>query len=193
MMEPTISTTPAAEIRPCGTCSLCCKVFDVEAVDKVAHEWCQHYVAGAGCSIHKVRPKVCRRFQCLWTTDLGLGDEWKPERCGFVVHWAMSGLGLWINVDLDCAGAWRQEPYYNQIKRWSEMVRHQTGIVAISEGDRRFVIFPEQDLPVSPGSAGAEIEAGYRRRPGWRQPFARIKARDGSVQEFVGVPLPDPR
>jgi hypothetical protein len=187
------STRQAAEVRPCGTCSLCCKVFEVKDVAKVAHEWCRHHVPGVGCGIHSVRPKVCRSYQCLWTTDDSLGEEWKPERSGFILHRDVSGIGLWINVDLDHVGAWRNEPYYSQIKIWSEMIRYGTGIVAVSEGDRRFVIFPEQDLPVSPGSTGAAITAGYRRRPGWRQPFARIRSKDGGEEEFVGVPLPDLR
>lgn len=179
-------------LRPCGSCSLCCKVFKVVEVEKEAHEWCRHYAAGIGCSIHADRPKVCRGYQCLWTIDHSLGEEWQPSRCGFVVHWAPSRLGLWVNVDLDHAGAWRKEPFYSQIKIWSEMVRHRTGIVAVTEGPRSFVIFPEQDLEVN-APTGGQITAGYRRSPGWRQPFARFAKADGSEQEFVGVPIPERR
>lgn len=183
----------ATEVRNCGTCGMCCKLLDIAPLRKPAHVWCKHYVADQGCGIHGRHPGVCKAFRCRWLEDEALGEEWRPDRCGFVVHWAAGGLGLWINVDLDRRGAWREEPFYSRIKIWSEMVRHGTGIVAVSEGERRFVIFPEQDLPVSPGSSGAAITAGYRRRPGSRQPFARIKRADGSFEEFVGVPFPELR
>ena len=179
--------------RTCGSCGMCCKLLHIAPLDKPPHTWCSHFVADHGCGIHGRHPKVCKVFRCRWLDDELLGEEWRPDRCGFVIHWSQSAVGLWINVDLEHFGAWRSEPYYGRIKRWSEMVRHGTGVVAVTEGDSRFVIFPEQNLPVSPGSPGAAVTAGYRRQPGWRQPFARIKGKDGAVEEFVGVPVPELR
>jgi hypothetical protein len=172
---------------------MCCKLLKIEPLEKPPHVWCRHFVVDQGCGIHGRHPKVCKAFRCSWLDDGVLGEEWRPDRCGFMLHCSVSGIGLWINVDLEHCGAWRNEPYYAQIKRWSETVRHGTGIVAVTEGERRFVIFPEQDLPVSAGAAGAAITAGYHRRPGWRQPFAKIKSTLGTVEEFVGVPIPELR
>ena len=67
--------------RECGDCSLCCKVLDIDALNKPAGKWCQHCRPGdGGCSIYQTRPATCRDFACGWLVIARLGEEWKPSR-----------------------------------------------------------------------------------------------------------------
>ena len=36
--------------RTCGTCTLCCKVYDIPAVAKPMGKWCDHCDVGKGMS-----------------------------------------------------------------------------------------------------------------------------------------------
>jgi MinD superfamily P-loop ATPase len=38
--------------RSCGSCSMCCYMMGVEALDKPKYRWCQHCKTGKGCSIY---------------------------------------------------------------------------------------------------------------------------------------------
>ena len=50
----------------CGTCTACCKVFEIPVLDKRAGDWCEHCDIGKGCKIYDNRPAMCREFECLW-------------------------------------------------------------------------------------------------------------------------------
>ena len=50
----------------CGTCTACCRVFDVPQVKSPAGEWCTHCAIGKGCKIYEARPEPCVTFTCLW-------------------------------------------------------------------------------------------------------------------------------
>ena len=72
-------------MRVCGECQLCCKLFPVPALDKLAGDWCRHSCAG-GCAIHGPRqPEVCRQYDCYWRDHDELPDECRPDRIGIVV------------------------------------------------------------------------------------------------------------
>src|SRR5580698_7880286 len=60
---------PLVPGRECGSCTLCCKVYHVAEIDKVAGKWCQHCKPGSGCAIHDSLPKQCAEFNCLWRTE----------------------------------------------------------------------------------------------------------------------------
>ena len=83
--DPAAFVSTPAEGRSCGTCTLCCKVFDVPSLEKPAGQWCKHCLPGRGCGIHETRPQHCRAFHCMWMTAPWLADEWKPERAKFVL------------------------------------------------------------------------------------------------------------
>ena len=36
--------------RECGSCSLCCKVYNVPEIEKPAGKWCRHCTPGKGCT-----------------------------------------------------------------------------------------------------------------------------------------------
>ena len=119
MLNPEAYVAQPAPGRACGACTLCCKVYDVPAVESVAGTWCRHTRAGQGCAIHATRPDHCRAFHCLWMTEGWLGPEWKPDRAKMVLSLDPLTRNMNVQVDPGQAGAWRREPYYGQLKRWA--------------------------------------------------------------------------
>lgn len=95
-------------MKECGECSLCCKLVDVPVLGKPSGVWCSYADQKCGgCAIHKVRPPVCRSFECLWLTTEVMGEELKPSRCGIVLeafHADKVVVGL---VDDDSKGNWQ--------------------------------------------------------------------------------------
>jgi hypothetical protein len=75
----------------CGTCTACCRIFDIPAISKPAGTWCQHCDIGKGCKIYDSRPEMCREFKCLWLLSQEredprekLAPELRPDRCKVV-------------------------------------------------------------------------------------------------------------
>src|SRR5436190_15012694 len=103
------------EGRACGSCTLCCKVLDIPALDKAAGKWCSHCQPGKGCGIYTARPAACRGFYCEWMISKGLGPEWRPERARFLLAKSNDGR-LTAHVDPGYPAAWRASPYYQNFK-----------------------------------------------------------------------------
>lgn len=38
--------------RSCGTCAMCCKVYDVPEVNKIGRNWCHKFKLCNGCEIY---------------------------------------------------------------------------------------------------------------------------------------------
>ncbi len=74
--------------RACGGCTLCCTVLRVDELGKLGGEPCRHLarLAGGtpGCGIHAERPRICRRYRCLWLQG-GLEEDDRPDRLGAVL------------------------------------------------------------------------------------------------------------
>jgi hypothetical protein len=71
--------------RACGECTLCCTVMRVDALRKRAGTPCRHLRRdGVGCAIHAERPRICRRYRCLWLQG-GLEEGDRPDRLGAVL------------------------------------------------------------------------------------------------------------
>ena len=73
----------------CGSCTACCRVYAIPALNKPAGKWCDHCIIGEGCKIYEARPKKeCADFQCLWLEMKNLGsdpaDDLRPDRCKVV-------------------------------------------------------------------------------------------------------------
>ncbi len=81
------SETVEMETRPCGDCSLCCKLLrikknDTFPFDKPAGEWCRHCNPGVGCTIWDAGtlPKLCQDYVCLWKlAPLNLPEQARPD------------------------------------------------------------------------------------------------------------------
>ena len=72
-------TRQPAPGRECGTCTLCCKLIAVTALEKPPGTWCPHCVRGKGCGIYETRPAECRTFYCHWMLEKGSYDILQPD------------------------------------------------------------------------------------------------------------------
>jgi hypothetical protein len=75
-------------VKPCGGCTLCCKVIPVKEIGLKAYTRCPHERgfphAQPGCAIYHDRPSSCRVWTCEWALS-GHADDLRPDRCGVVV------------------------------------------------------------------------------------------------------------
>ena len=157
--------------KPCGECSLCCRLLDAPELEKPPGLWCRHHLHGQGCGIHAVRPDLCRAFQCQWSLSPAVDEAWRPDRCHFIL-WAQVDGQLLADVDPDFPDAWRAEPFYSQLKSWSAPGRLQV-IVRIDK--HMFMLFPEADIDMGLQQMEKEIDWGYRTNfDGRRAPYARF-------------------
>ncbi len=83
--------------RDCGkgadACMACCVGPSIEApgFEKPMHRPCRHLrTTGGGCSIYRLRPRVCRNFRCGW---LNGGDTERPDRFG-VLYWTFVSIDV---------------------------------------------------------------------------------------------------
>lgn len=165
------AASSASDVRPCGECSLCCKVLRINALDKAAGQWCGHFRKGSGCTVHTMSPPECQRFQCYWTLSGELGEEWRPDRSKLVL-WSNAPGRLIVEVDPASPNAWRLQPYYAVLKAWSDRDRPMRLEVLVRAAGRLWVIFPEVDIDLGPQLPGASVDSGYRIEAGRKIPFA---------------------
>jgi hypothetical protein len=162
-----------AEGKSCGSCGMCCKLLGVAAVDKPAGRWCAHYQRGRGCAIYQDRPAACAGFECLWLDSEKLDDAWRPDRAKFVLYTERDGARLNVVVDPGSPAAWRREPYYSRLKAMSRRALEGCELL-VSVGDRRFVIFPEEDVDLGVIDPEHKIVSGYAVRDGEQVPYAMV-------------------
>ena len=82
----TLLLGPVLANRECGGCTACCVTLKVDTPDlaKPAGTPCPQLTAN-GCSIHAVRPTICRTWFCAWRRLAALPDEARPDRSGLIV------------------------------------------------------------------------------------------------------------
>jgi hypothetical protein len=165
MLDPATIVAHPAPGRACGTCTLCCKVYDVPAVESVAGQWCRHTKQGRGCAIHATRPDHCRAFHCLWMTEAWLGPEWKPERAKMVLSLDPVSRHMNVQVDPGQPNAWRREPYYGQLKRWAVSSLAQKRHVLVHLNKTTTVVLPDRDVPLGAFEPGDRMVAHERMTP----------------------------
>ena len=158
-------------VKPCGDCSLCCKVLRINVLDKPSGHWCRHFAKGVGCAIHTETPVECRRFQCFWSISSKLGEEWRPDRSKLVL-WSNAEERMIVDVDPAFPNAWRREPYYTELKAWSDRNRPRPLEVLVRTSGRMLVIFPETDVDLGVQQPDASIDSGYRVECGRKTPYA---------------------
>jgi hypothetical protein len=143
--------------RSCGSCAMCCKLYDVPEVGSMAGKWCRHCTPGKGCGIHTTRPETCRRFFCGWMVSASLGPEWKPERAKLIIRLIPGeGSSLCVAVDVDegFPAAWQRPDIYAKLKRIAAYSRE----VVVSIGRRRIVVLPDRDVDVGVVGDDEEVE-----------------------------------
>ena len=159
--------------KPCGECSLCCKILRINVLEKPAGLWCRHFAKGHGCSIHAGAPGECQRFQCYWSISEVLGDEWRPDRSKMVI-WSNIEGRIMVDVDPSHPAAWRREPFYGQLKAWSDRDRPMPLEVLIRIKERMLVLFPEGEIDLGPQQTECSIDSGYYIEGGRKVPYARF-------------------
>jgi len=71
--------------KACGACNMCCKVLEIEEINKPAGPYCPNCNVGTGCAIYASRPTVCRDYECLWKSDRGMSAQMRPDRIGTIL------------------------------------------------------------------------------------------------------------
>jgi hypothetical protein len=145
--------------RSCGTCSMCCKVFDVPWVDnKPKGQWCKHCRPGRGCAIWDSRPERCQDYFCQWFFAPGLGDDWRPDVARFLLNLSSNEFWLEIVVDPAQPNAWRREPYGSYLRSVADMRMRQGKGLLLHVGDKRAIVTPTEEVDISQFGTEAVFE-----------------------------------
>ncbi len=132
--------------RECVSCTLCCKVFAITELDKPRGQWCDHCDVGAGCKIYPDRPPSCQSFVCGYLVWPMLGDHWFPARSKLIVANELDGNRVAVHVDPGKPMAWRDEPFYCEIKQMAHFAARDMKQVVVCVGKRAIVILPDEDV-----------------------------------------------
>lgn len=143
--------------RSCGTCTLCCKLMPVDEIGKPVGQWCKHCAPGRGCTIYENRPGECRSFHCAWLTAADVGPEWQPLKSKMVVYVDAGGQRLGIHVDPSRPMAWREEPYYSQLKEWAVRGAQAKRQVIVYIKDRVIVLLPGKEVDLGVLARGDQV------------------------------------
>ena len=106
-----------ADKRTCGSCSMCCFLFDISELRKPKNKWCQYCKPGKGCSIYnQTRPETCSVYECAWLEGW-VSDFWFPAKSKMIInHQPVAGETiLKITVHHQYPNKWKEEPYHSSI------------------------------------------------------------------------------
>lgn len=134
-------------IRSCDGCTLCCKVVGIEEIESPAGTWCRHCNIGAGCAIYEQRPGECRTFRCAYLVDASLDERWKPSESKIVLITNTTHKRIEVHVDPHRPNAWKQAPFYAQLKAWSKSSAQNGAQVVVYIAKQAIVVLPDRDVP----------------------------------------------
>ena len=132
--------------RECGSCTLCCKVYNVTELGKAAGKWCSHCKPGSGCKIHDHLPNECAAFNCLWRTRAEMPAEWKPDQAKMVLTVHPATNAIQVVVDPGVPSAWTRQPYHAQLRALSKSNMQKGHLVVVFVNERATLILPDQDV-----------------------------------------------
>ena len=127
--------------RSCGTCTLCCRLPEIDALSKPANAWCVNCVEGFGCRVYEERPQLCRDFLCLWMTDETLGPEWEPADTHMMIY--RQGPQITVLVDPEHPDAWKTEPRASALRDWAAEAESRSEYIIVFVGDDVFKVEPQ--------------------------------------------------
>lgn len=125
---------------------MCCKVMSIGELGKPQGKWCKHCDIGNSCKVYTSRPQECRDFYCGYLTWRMLGEHWLPSLCKMVVVFELGGTRVAVHVDASRPSAWREEPFYSDMKEWAQFAAAHMHQVIVCVGDRTTVILPDRDV-----------------------------------------------
>lgn len=134
--------------RECGSCTLCCKVYNIPEIGKAMGKWCTHCRPGKGCAIHDRLPGECAKFDCLWRTEAAMPPLWKPDQAKMVVTIHPLSRYIFVQVDPGAPSAWRKQPYYDHLREWAKNNLQKGMFVVVFVNYQATLIMPDQDLPL---------------------------------------------
>lgn len=171
-----------ASIRSCDGCTLCCKIIGIQELESPAGAWCRHCKIGSGCSIYETRPGECRTFRCAYLVDPDLDETWKPNESKIVVMMNTVDNRLEAHVDTHRPHAWKQAPYYAQLKAWSKLVMQHGAQLIVFVGRQRIQILPDRDVDLGPLFEDQVVATRKRAAPIGATYRGRKERRTGSVE-----------
>jgi hypothetical protein len=127
---------PIFDGRECGNCTLCCKVLSIAELKKPQGVWCSNCNVGKGCAVYDDRPSECRTFYCGYLTWPMMGTHWFPAHSKMVIVSELDGARIAIHVDPGRPTAWREEPFYSEIKEWAVLSALDAHQVVVCIGAR---------------------------------------------------------
>jgi len=144
----TTANNPPAIIpgRNCNGCALCCKLPNIPALNKPADQWCNFCSTRKQCDAYDTRPQECADFHCMYLTSAQVGEEWKPLKSRMLLISGEDGKRLTMIVDPARPDAWKQEPYYSQLKAWARFGEKNGTHILVSVNRRVFVIYGNRDV-----------------------------------------------
>ncbi|MBT2186301.1 YkgJ family cysteine cluster protein [Sphingobium nicotianae] len=146
----TVLLGPVLATRDCGDCTTCCSVLTLDTPDfkKPAGAPCTHLTA-RGCSIHAVRPHVCRTWFCAWRRVAAMPEAARPDRSGllvsinFVREPSNCLESISINVRMLPGSAAIQNGMAQQVL---DSLCDQLIPVWFSDGSRKMLMHPDNDV-----------------------------------------------
>lgn len=169
------------EAKACGGCTLCCTVLGIGPAGKAPGTPCPYVQAGQGCGIHPTRPDNCRAYQCVWTLADPLDITWRPDVAGFLLNPRPNPQEIEVVVDPANPDGWRREPYYSQLKQWSDPANPAVNRVLVRDGNRVTVVFPDAEIDLGPtNDPDFAVYAGYEVQGGRRAAVAHYVSRFGN-------------
>lgn len=169
--------------RSCGTCTLCCKVMRIDELNKPKGTWCSHCNPGVGCNIYEERPDECRSFYCGYRFSHELGEHWFPASCKIVSVVESEGTRIAFHVDPSRPGAWREQPFYREIKAFSRSAVSERHQVVVYVGLRAIVVLPDKDVDLGVVADDEQIITSERTTPfGTVLDALKLKSDDPRIQ-----------
>lgn len=140
-----MTTTPETSTglvagRSCDGCTMCCKLLEIDVLEKPRGVWCAHCDKSRGCRIYDTRPGPCRGFHCGYLRIPHLDESWKPSKSKFLINYEEHARRIAIHADPDRPDSWRREPYLSTIRNWAAAAERDGGYVIIWAGRRATIL-----------------------------------------------------
>jgi hypothetical protein len=111
--------------------------------------------------------------------------HWYPARCKMVITQELNGTRLVVHVDPSRPRAWREEPFYSDIKNWAAFAARQMHQVVVYIADRAIVIFPAADVDLGIIEADDRIVTREKRYGSYVKLEAlKLKANDPRIADM---------
>ena len=160
---PRLTVSPAAGAlvpgRTCGSCTACCRILEIEALDKPAGILCRHNT-GQACGIYLERPEACAQWHCLWRRIGALPDALRPDRSGVVFGLERRPPGAGTSEEGACivGRALDSEDAFDRweaVEAFAMFVREGSLPVWKAQNGHAILMNPGPEIPGRPGSRRA--------------------------------------